>query len=133
MFTLGEGFLITLAARRELPEVLIDVARTEGARGLGLFRRVPLPILAPVLGLLTARDIVLSMQVTLVPDPVADAGGKPGGATLTLPVFIYEPGFRELRSGDAAALALLLVLLTSLVVALQFRLLRRWTRAGALD
>ncbi len=132
VFTLGEGFLITLAARRELPEVLFDVARTEGARGVGLFRRVTLPMLAPVLGLLTARDIVLSMQVTLVPILLLTQG-KPGGATLTLPLFIYESGFRELRFGSAAALALLLVLLTSLVVALQFRLLRRWTRAGALD
>lgn len=132
VFTLGEGFLITLAARRELPEVLFDVARTEGARGLRLFRRVTLPMLAPVLGLLTARDIVLSMQVTLVPILLLTQG-DPAGATLTLPVFIYEAGFRELRFGSAAALALLLVVITSLVVALQFRVLRRWTRAGALD
>lgn len=132
VFTLGEGFLITLAARRELPEALFDVARTEGARGFGLFRRVTLPMLAPVLGLLTARDIVLSMQVTLVPILLLTQG-DPAGATLTLPVFIYEAGFRELRFGSAAALALVLVALTSLVVAVQFRVLRRWTRAGALD
>lgn len=132
VFALGEGFLITLAARRELPNILYDVARTEGARGLTLFRRVTLPLLAPVLGLLSARDLVLSMQVTLVPILLLTGGG-PLGATKTLNVVIYESGFRDLRFGDAAALALFLVLITSLLVALQFRLLRRWMRVGALD
>ena len=130
VFALGEGFLVTLAARREVPEVLYDVARLEGARGAGLFRRVTLPLLVPVLGLLAARDLVVSMQVTIVPVLLLTRGG-PLGATKTLPVLVYERGFRELRFGDAAALALLLFLLTVVVVAVQHRLLRRWNRAGA--
>lgn len=128
--SLGEGFLVTLAARREIPGVLYDVARLEGARGPGLFRRVTLPALAPVLGLLSARDLVLSMQVTLVPVLLLTRGG-PLGATKTLPVLAYERGFRELRFGDAAAIGVLLLVVTGLVVALQFLLLRRWTRGGA--
>ena len=130
VFALGEGFLVTLAARREVPEVLYDVARLEGARGAGLFRRVTLPLLVPVLGLLAARDLVVSMQVTIVPVLLLTRGG-PIGATKTLPVLVYERGFRELRFGDAAALALLLFLLTVVVVAVQHRMLRRWNRAGA--
>ena len=130
VFALGEGFLVTLAARREVPEVLYDVARLEGARGAGLFRRVTLPLLTPVLGLLWARDLVVSMQVTIVPILLLTRGG-PLGATKTLPVLVYERGFRELRFGDAAALALLLFVLTVVVVAVQYRLLRRWNRAGA--
>jgi multiple sugar transport system permease protein len=130
VFALGEGFLVLLAARREVPDVLYDVARLEGARGPGLFRRVTLPLLAPVLGLLSARDLVVSMQVTIVPILLLTRGG-PLGATKTLPVLVYERGFRELRFGDAAALALLLFVLTALLVAVQARLLRRWLRAGA--
>lgn len=130
VLSLGEGFLVLLAARRELPEQLYDVARLEGARGLGVFRRVTLPALAPVLGLLSARDLVVSMQVTLVPVLLLTRGG-PLGATKTLPFLVYERGFKELRFGDAAALALLLLLLTAVVVALQLRLLRRWTRGSA--
>lgn len=132
VFALGEGFLVTLAARRELPEALYDVARTEGAGPLARFRLVTLPLLAPVLGLLTARDLVVSMQVALVPTLLLTQGG-PTSATKTLPVLAYERGFRELELGDGAAIALILVLLTGLVVALQYRLLRRWTRGGALS
>jgi len=128
--TVGEGFLVTLAARREVPEVLYDVARLEGARGAGLFARVTLPALAPVLGLLSARDLVLSMQVTLVPVLLLTRGG-PLSATTTLPVLAYERGFRELRFGDAAAIGVLLLLATLLVAGVQALLLRRWTRGGS--
>lgn len=130
VLALGEGFLVTLAARREVPEVLYDVARLEGARGAGLFRRVTLPALAPVLGLLSARDLVVSMQVTLVPVLLLTRGG-PLGATTTLPALAYERGFRELEFGDAAAIGVLLLLATVAVVAVQAVLLRRWTRGGA--
>lgn len=129
-FSLGEGFLVTLAARRELPSALYDVARTEGAGAFGQFRLVTLPLLAPVLGLLTARDLVVSLQVILVPTLLLTRGG-PLGATKTLPLLAYERGFRELELGDGAAIALMLTVMTGLVVALQYRLLRRWTRAVA--
>lgn len=125
VFALGEGFLVTLAARRELPSVLYDVARTEGAGPWATFRRVTLPLLAPVLGLLAARDLLTSMQVALVPTLLLTRGG-PLNATKTLPVLVYERGFRELRFGDAAALALILLALTLVLVAVQVRLLRRW-------
>ncbi len=131
VLALGEGFLVLLAARRELPPVLEDVARLEGARGVGLFRRVTLPQLTPVLGLLFARDLVVCLQVTLVPILLLTRGG-PLDATKTLPVLVYERGFRELAFGEAAALAVVLFGLTAVVVALQHRLLRRWNRAGPL-
>lgn len=131
VLALGEGFLVTLAARRELPENLYDLARSEGAGPVALLRRVTVPMLAPVLGLVAARDLVLVLQVTLVPVLLLTEGG-PLGATSTLPLIIYERGFVELRFGDAAAMSLLLLVGTGVVVALQARLLRRWTRAGAL-
>jgi multiple sugar transport system permease protein len=130
VLSLGEGFLVLLAARRELPQPLYDLARTEGAGVLTEFRLVTLPLLAPVLGLLTARDLVVSLQVVMVPTLLLTNGG-PLGATKTLPLLAYERGFRELELGDGAAIALLLTLLTGLVVAVQFRLLRRWNRAVA--
>jgi multiple sugar transport system permease protein len=126
VLALGEGFLVTLAARRELPAALYDVARAEGAGAWASFRRVTLPLLVPVLGLLAARDIATSMQTALVPTLLVTRAG-PLNATKTLPALIHERGFRELRFGDAAALTLVLFALTALLVLLQLRLLRRWS------
>lgn len=109
-FALGEGFLVTLAARRELPEQLYDAARAEGARPLARFRRLTLPLLAPVLLLLAARDVLVSMTNALVPTLLLTKGG-PLDATKTLPLLVYERGFREGDLGEGAALAVITLLL----------------------
>lgn len=124
---LGEGFLVLLAARRELPEAVYDVARLEGASGGAVFQRVTLPLLAPVLGFLVARDLVMSLQVTLVPTLLLTNGG-PLNATRTLPFFVYEQGFFELRLGDAAAAAVILFVATLVLVVVELLVLRRWLR-----
>lgn len=127
VLALGEGFLATLAARRELPEELYDAARCEGARAWQLLRRVTLPLLAPVLVLLAARDVLVSMTAVLVPTLLLTKGG-PLDATKTLPLLVYERGFREGDLGEGAALAVLTLVLgiAALAVAgLSLQLLRR--------
>lgn len=127
IFALGEGFLVSLAARRELPEALFDVARTEGATPWATLRRVTLPLMAPVLGLLLARDVLASLQASLTPTLLLTAGG-PSRATLTIPVLIYERGFQERRLGSAAALSLgMFVFCTACAIA-AILVSRRWSR-----
>ena len=124
---LGEGFLVVLAARRELPSSVYDVARLEGAGAWQTFRRVTLPLLAPVLAFLVVRDTVASVQAPLVPTLLLTEGG-PLNATKTLPVLVYEKGFAELRFGDAAAVAMLMFALALVVAAVQLLFLRRRLR-----
>ena len=124
-FAVGEGFLVMLAARREMPDVVFEAARVEGAGPWATFRRVTLPNLVPSLSVLLVRDLVLSLQLTMVPTILLTKGG-PDGATTTLPLLIYEEGFSAFRFGDAAAIALVLAVVTGAVAALQFRILRRF-------
>ena len=127
-FALGEGFLVTLAARREVSENLYDAARVEGARAWAQFRRITLPFLAPTLALLLARDLLTSMQSALVPTLLLTRGG-PLGATKTLPALVYERGFAESQLGEGAALAVLLfvagLILLSAVLLIRWWLKRR--------
>lgn len=106
VFALGEGFLVTLAARRELSPQLYEAGRAEGAGSFALFRRLTLPLLAPVLLLLTARDVLVSMTNAMVPTLLLTRGG-PLDATKTLPLLVYERGFREGVLSEGAALAVL--------------------------
>lgn len=124
-FTLGEGFLIALAARRQLPGELFELARLEGASAPHTFRRVTLPLLAPVLGLLAARDVVAALQASFVPTYLLTDGG-PDRSTLLLPIHIYDVAFEQLRYGYAAAMTVVMVALTAAIVLVQWRLLRRW-------
>ena len=124
---MGEGFLVLLAARRELPAAVFDAARLEGAGVWATFRRVTLPLMAPVLLFLLARDLVAGLQAVVVPTLLLTNGG-PLRATLSLPVLVYERGFFELRFGDAAAVAVLLLAGSLAVVALQVAAFRKLLR-----
>ena len=128
LFTIGEGFVILLVTRQGLPTELYDLAALEDATPWGIFRRVTLPLLAPVMLLLLARDTIFSLQATFVPALVLTDGGPPPYATTYVPLFVYSNAFEYLRYGYAAAATLLMFAATGLVVWLQWRIVRRWRR-----
>jgi multiple sugar transport system permease protein len=132
LFTIGETFVIVLAARLALPPETYELAELEGAGAGQVLRRVTLPLLAPVLAVLILRDTVLSLQASFVPTLVVTNGGPPPYATTYLSLVIYQDAFEYLRYGYAAAVAALTLGLTALAVLIQWRLLRRWASRGIL-
>jgi multiple sugar transport system permease protein len=93
-----------------------------------VFRRVTLPLLAPLLLLLFLRDTILSFQWNFVPALIVTEGGPPPYATTFVPLFVYREGFEYLRYGYAAAATVVMLVLTGIVVLVQWRILRRWQR-----
>jgi multiple sugar transport system permease protein len=128
LFTIGETFVILLAARRALPRDVYELAALEDATAWDVVRRITLPLIAPVLGLLLVRDLIQSLQFSFVPALVVTDGGPPPYATTYVPLFIYRTAFEYLRYGYAAAATLIMLLLTVAAVAVQWRLLRRYRR-----
>jgi multiple sugar transport system permease protein len=132
LFTMGETFIILLAVRRALPEELYELAALEDATGWDVFRRITFPLMAPALGLLLLRDTIASFQVSLVPALVVTEGGPPPYATTYLSLFVYRNAFEYLRYGYAAAATLVMLALTLVAVALQWRFIRRAQRVYGL-
>jgi multiple sugar transport system permease protein len=128
LFTIGEGFVVLLVTRQGLPGELYELAAVEDATAWSVFRRITLPLMAPVLLLLLLRDTVFSFQVNFVPALVVTDGGPPPYSTTYLPLFVYRTGFEYLRYGYAAAATLTMFALTALIVLLQWRVVRRWRR-----
>lgn len=124
-FTIGEGFVVSLATRQELPEELYEVARVEASSPLDTLRRVTLPLMAPTLALLAARDTVFTLQITFVPAYILTDGG-PDRDTLFVPLLVFDNAFELLRYGYGAAMTLSMFAITGVIVAIQYRLLRRW-------
>jgi multiple sugar transport system permease protein len=125
LFTIGEGFIVALATRQELPDELYEVAAIEGSRPVNTFRRLTLPLMAPTLALLAFRDTAFSLQATFVPALVLTEGG-PDRATTFLPLLVYDNAFEDLRYGYAAAMTLTMFMVTALIVFLQYQVIRRW-------
>jgi multiple sugar transport system permease protein len=131
LFTIGEGFVILLVTRQGLPAELYDLAALEDATAWGIFRRITLPLMAPILLLLFARDTIFSLQWTFIPALVVTDGGPPLYSTTYVPLFVYRNAFEYLRYGYAASATLLMFIVTALIVWLQWRIVRRWRKGFA--
>jgi multiple sugar transport system permease protein len=131
LFTIGEGFVILLVTRQGLPTELYDLAALEDATAWGVFRRVTLPLMAPILLLLLARDTIFSLQWTFIPALIVTEGGPPLYSTTYVPLFVYRNAFEYLRYGYAAGATLTMFLVTALIVWLQWRIVRRWRKGFA--
>ena len=88
------------------PEIQ-EAARMDGANSVQVFRYVTLPLLRPVLVIVTLLRIVASLK--MFDQVVTMTGGGPGRATQTLNFFVYQVAFRNLDMGYASALGNLLV------------------------
>jgi multiple sugar transport system permease protein len=124
-FTVGESFIVALAARQELPAELYAVARLEGAGAWHVLRVVTLPLMAPVLLLLATRDVAVSLQATFTSVYLLTDGG-PDRATLLLPIYSYDKGFEQFQYGYASAMMLVAFLGCLTLALLQYVVVRRW-------
>ena len=126
LFTVGEGVLVAIAARRQIPRELDEMAAEQGAGRVGTFARVTVPLMTPVLLLLALRDTALSLQASFLPALLVTDGGPPPGATTYLPLFAYREGFEYLRYGYAASATLVMFAITASAVWLEYRVVARW-------
>ena len=123
-FTIGESFIVALAARQELPAELYAVARLEGAGTWYVLRVVTLPLLAPVLLLLATRDVAVSLQATFTAVYLLTDGG-PDRATLLLPIYSFDKGFEQFQYGYASAMMLVAFVGCLMLALLQYVVVRR--------
>jgi multiple sugar transport system permease protein len=126
LFVLGEGFLVAMATRQEIPDELEELAAIEGSSTWSMFRRITLPLMAPTLLLLVVRDIAFSLQASFVPALIVTGGGPPRESTTFLPLFIYREGFEFLRFGYAAAATMVMFAVTAVLTLVLWRVGRRW-------
>lgn len=125
LWQIGEGFLVSLAALQDLPTAVNEAAIVDGANIWQRFWRIQLPLLAPILLLLTFRDAVLTFQESFT-TVLLTTGGGPYYASYMLPLLIYEQGFDLLLFGVASAALWALYLLTGLIVLAIYLIARQW-------
>ena len=115
LFTIGEGMIVLLVGLKTIPKVYYEVARVDGAGAWQSFWRITLPLLTPWLLVLTFRDIVVSLQNTFTPSFVMTYGG-PYYATTFIPLLLFELAFDLFDFGAAAAMMVVMYILTALLV-----------------
>jgi multiple sugar transport system permease protein len=125
---IGEGLVLLMAALQDVPHELYESAAVDGADRWQQFMRITLPLLAPFLLLLVVRDTVWSFQSNFVAAVIVTRG-EPFDATLYLPYWIYHNAMTYQRFGYAAAMTLVMFVITAAIILLQLSLARRWRSA----
>lgn len=126
LWQIGEGFIVTLAALYDIPQEIEDAARIDGAGTWATMRYILLPLVAPILLLLTFRDAIFTFQESFTHIFLMTQGG-PYYATYTLPLFIYEQGFDLRAFGTAGAALWVLYGLTGLIVVFLYVAAKQWS------
>ncbi len=104
--------LMFIGALGAISPEIYEAANLDGANRWHTFRRITLPLLAPVLLIVTLLRAISSLK--MFDQVVTMTGGGPGRSTQTLNFYIYQVGFRNLDMGYASALAVVLVFALSL-------------------
>jgi multiple sugar transport system permease protein len=105
--------LVLFAALQALPEYVYEAARMDGLNEWQIFWRVTLPLLRPaILIVVVIRAVDALRAVELV---FMMTKGGPGGYTEVVPWYLYATGFTSLNLGYAAAMAVLMIVLVTIM------------------
>jgi multiple sugar transport system permease protein len=124
--SVGQIMITFVAAMGEVPSDLREAAALDGAGAARTFTSVVFPELRPVL----LYNVVIAtlfyfqfFEQAFVINPTNL--GAPAQSTLTYSIYIYEQAFTFLKMGTAAAMSVLLLLASALVIGAFFAISRR--------
>ncbi|HXI80355.1 MAG TPA: sugar ABC transporter permease [Verrucomicrobiae bacterium] len=121
--TIAFATVVYVAALQSVPGELYEAARIDGAGALGRFRFVTLPMIAPGMTI----SIVLCLITTFkLYDVIAVlTGGGPANSTQTTAFYLITVAFTTNRFGYASAIAIFLLVATTVIAYSLTGLLRR--------
>jgi multiple sugar transport system permease protein len=104
--------VVIFGAMQTIPEELYDAAKVDGAGAMAQFRHITLPMIARTLFVL---ELVGNLWMFNSFDVIfLITRGGPADATMTLPVELYYTAFKAWRIGEAAAMAVIMLVFLSL-------------------
>ena len=98
------------AALTQVPGELLEAAQLDGAGALQRFRNVVMPLLRPVLMILTMLQVIWDLKVFTQIFALQDAGGI-ASETSTIGVYIYQVGVAQGNFDTGSAIAVILVVI----------------------
>ena len=105
----GYNMIIFIAGLQAIPEDLYEAARIEGASWWPQLRHVTLPMLGPVM--LLVSILTMAGYFQLFAEPYVMTLGGPLQSTVSVLYMMYEEGFKWWNLGNASAVAFMLFLL----------------------
>jgi alpha-glucoside transport system permease protein len=122
----GFAMVLIAAGLAGMPRELLEAARVDGANEWQVFRRITVPLLAPVLAVVTVTLMINVLKVFDLVFIIAPGSSQDDANVLALE--LYRKGFSEDQPGIASAISVFLLLLVIPVMWFNIRRLRREVR-----
>lgn len=122
--SLGYAMIFYLSALEKVPQELYEASALDGARPWRQFLDMTLPGISPTTFFLMIITMVNSLQAYDQIQILTQGG--PSGSTRTLLYMYYQLGFQEFKMGQAAAVAVIMIIITVLLSYIQFTASRKW-------
>jgi N,N'-diacetylchitobiose transport system permease protein len=114
------------AALSQVPHELLEAAQIDGARAWRIFKDVTLPVLMPVLLILTSLSIIWDFGAFTQPYLLIGSGHQTPDNYL-MSTYLYIEGYTKTEFGTGAAISILML---AIVAALSVVYVRRMLRVG---
>ncbi|WP_443049711.1 carbohydrate ABC transporter permease [Streptomyces sp. HD] len=122
----GFAMVLIAAGLAGIPRDLLEAARVDGANEWQVFRKVTVPLLAPVLAVVTVTLMINVLKIFDLVFIIAPGSSQDDANVLALE--LYRKGFSEDQPGIASAISVFLLLLVIPVMWFNVRRLRREVR-----
>ncbi len=119
----GFHMVIFLAGLQTIPNELYEAARIDGANRWQQFWRITLPLLQAVMLVNVTLALMGAFNVFDIPYVMTEGG--PANSTIVMALHIYIRGFKFYRFGYSAAMSYVLLLLVTVIAAIQMKLMSR--------
>jgi cellobiose transport system permease protein len=125
----GYSSIIYLAGLQSIPAALYEAARIDGANAWQAFLRITIPLLQPVMLFVLITSTISGLQVFTEPQILfgsqSSTEGGPGGAGMTVVLYLYHQSFENYQFGYGAAISWALFVIIVFFSLLNWKLLRR--------
>ncbi|WP_255954844.1 carbohydrate ABC transporter permease [Streptomyces odontomachi] len=119
----GFAMVLIAAGLAGMPRELLEAARVDGANEWQVFRRITVPLLAPVLAVVLVTLMINVLKIFDLVFIIAPGSSQDDANVLALQ--LYRSAFAEQKPGVASAIAILLLLLVVPVMWFNIRRLRK--------
>jgi multiple sugar transport system permease protein len=129
----GQFALVFLAGLRGIPMELYESAGIDGAGAWSKFRNITLPLMTPIILYDVIIGLSLGLQVFTSAYILTGGGRTAAGADnslLTYVFYLYKQAFQFGQMGYAAALSVVMFVVSLVLAAAVFRWSRRWVFYG---
>jgi len=121
----GYNAIIYLAGLQSIPNELYEAARIDGANLAQIFFKITIPLLRPVILFTVITSTIGGMQIFTEPQILVGNSGGPGGAGLTIVLYLYQQSFINHLFGYGSAIAWGMFVIILLFSILNWKIVQR--------